>query len=222
MIIENGTYSVYAHINKINGKMYVGITSMNPEERWKKGKAYKENTHFRRAIEIYGWDNFDHVVFASNLTQEEAFNTEKMLISKLDLLNPKFGYNMIEGGSAPPINKAEDHPNYGKHLSKQTRDKISASRKGQSLGPHTEETKRRISESKIGKPHPCSEKRKKKVSLRMAGENNPRAKAVMCVETGKMYKTAKEASLALGKSKNAIAAAIHTGTKVCGYTWKYV
>ena len=47
-------YSVYMHINKINNKKYVGITSRKPEVRWQNGTAYNRNPHFNAAIEKYG------------------------------------------------------------------------------------------------------------------------------------------------------------------------
>lgn len=60
MIIKNGNYTVYVHVNKINGKMYVGITSQTVEQRWRQGKGYKHCVFFYRAIEKYGWDGFEH------------------------------------------------------------------------------------------------------------------------------------------------------------------
>lgn len=67
MIICNGTYSVYIHQNLTNGKRYVGITCKKPERRWGyQGAGYKSQTYFWKAIQKYGWDNFDHEVFASN------------------------------------------------------------------------------------------------------------------------------------------------------------
>lgn len=64
MEIYNGTYCVYAHINKVNGKIYIGQTCRKPEYRWNDGKGYKECTYFYNAIEKYGWDNFDHEILA--------------------------------------------------------------------------------------------------------------------------------------------------------------
>ena len=65
-------YTVYQHKNKINGKNYFGITSKNPEERWKKGEGYKSSPHFYLAIKKYGWDNFEHNILFEGLTKEEA------------------------------------------------------------------------------------------------------------------------------------------------------
>ena len=45
MILENN-YTVYVHINNINGKMYVGYTGMDVEVRWKNGNGYKGCKYF--------------------------------------------------------------------------------------------------------------------------------------------------------------------------------
>ena len=52
-----------------------------------------------RAILAHGWDGFTHEVVADNLNKEEADKLEKELIEKYDTTNPKFGYNIREGGS---------------------------------------------------------------------------------------------------------------------------
>lgn len=35
-------YSIYVHLNKINGKKYIGITCKKPEIRWANGLGYKK------------------------------------------------------------------------------------------------------------------------------------------------------------------------------------
>lgn len=101
MEIYNDTYCVYMHTNKINGKRYVGITKYgdDPNQRWHNGKAYPLNQHFSQAIKKYGWDNFEHEIIASNLTESEAKSFESLLIDKLDLMNQDKGYNLNSGGA---------------------------------------------------------------------------------------------------------------------------
>lgn len=117
MEIYNGTYCVYIHTNKVNGKMYVGQTihGDNPNRRWQNGKSYKHCTYFNRAIEKYGWDNFEHEVIASKLTKTEADNFEKILIKQLNTRNPLFGYNLTDGGEGV----------CGHKVSEETRHKLS-------------------------------------------------------------------------------------------------
>lgn len=100
MEIYNDTYCVYMHINKINEKKYVGQTKYgdDPNKRWRNGLGYELSSYFYHAIQKYGWDNFEHEVIASNLTQEEANHFEELLIEKLETTNPDKGYNLKSGG----------------------------------------------------------------------------------------------------------------------------
>lgn len=105
-------HKVYAHINKINGKMYIGITKAKTSQRWRNGKGYRHNKYFNNSIKKYGWDNFDHEIIASNLTKEEAENFEIALIREFDTTNNLKGYNISLGGGL---------------VSEETREKLSKS-----------------------------------------------------------------------------------------------
>lgn len=91
-------HTVYVHINRLNGKRYYGITRTKPEYRWNNGKGYYKNKHFTSAIKKYGWDNFDHVIIARGLTEEEACWLEIQLIREWESNNPNKGYNNSLGG----------------------------------------------------------------------------------------------------------------------------
>lgn len=98
---ENNHWTVYVHTSP-SGKMYVGITKLKPEKRWRvDGKGYfnSANIHFINAIKFYGFDNFTHDIVASNLTKTEAENMEKLLIKKLKTQDRRYGYNIAAGGS---------------------------------------------------------------------------------------------------------------------------
>ena len=97
-------YTVYIHTNKINKKCYIGITNRDAEKRWKNGKGYletKKNGEFNQpkfanAILKYGWENFEHIIWAIGLSKEEACRAEQLLISLWDSIDN--GYNILKGG----------------------------------------------------------------------------------------------------------------------------
>lgn len=62
-------YCVYEHVNKENGRRYIGMTGIDPEKRWGYGGGGYINQPFGRIIKEVGWDNFDHHIIASGLTQ---------------------------------------------------------------------------------------------------------------------------------------------------------
>ena len=95
---SDGFWKVYVHINKTNGKKYVGITSQKVEYRWNYGKAYSQSPYFSSAINKYGWDGFDHIVIAESLSESEAKNMEESLIREWHTQDRRFGYNATAGG----------------------------------------------------------------------------------------------------------------------------
>mgnify|MGYP003449930680 CR=1 FL=1 len=104
MLKELNNFTVYMHTNLTNHKTYVGITCRNVQERWQNGLGYKKDQPvFYNAIKKYGWDGFEHIIFAEHLTEEEAKHMERLLIAiyktnckKYD--HPECGYNMTDGG----------------------------------------------------------------------------------------------------------------------------
>lgn len=91
-------YCVYVHTNKINGKKYVGITSQKPNRRWGcNGDGYKSQM-FYKAIQKYGWDNFDHEILYTDLDKNTAGAIEMDLIERYKTNVPEYGYNLSIGG----------------------------------------------------------------------------------------------------------------------------
>lgn len=116
---EERNYTVYMHICP-NGKKYVGITSKNPNERWcRDGSGYKNNKDFWKDIKYYGWDNIKHIITKDNLNKKDGYNLEIESIKKYNSIFPN-GYNFALGGDIPPM--------LGKHLSKESKDKIRKSK----------------------------------------------------------------------------------------------
>ncbi len=128
-------YCVYKHTNKVNGKVYIGITSQHPRKRWDCGRGYQKNDHFWRAIQKYGWDNFDHEIIVEGLSPEEAFSEEQRLIQAYGSQNYENGYNQSPGGEGGNGLSGENHPMYGKHHSPETKARLSAVKKGVPYAP---------------------------------------------------------------------------------------
>lgn len=125
------SYTIYKHTSP-SDKVYIGITSQKPENRWRKGKDYKTCPYFYLAILKYGWDNIKHEILFKQLTKQEAELMEQELISLYKSNQREFGYNIESGG------------NLQKEISEETRHKISEANKKRVV---SEETKKKISET---------------------------------------------------------------------------
>lgn len=95
-------WCIYKHTNKLNGKGYIGKAIFPPQSRWGiNGKKYANQPAFSAAINKYGWENFEHTILLTNLTAEEAIETEIRLIAEHNTfcgVASGNGYNMTRGG----------------------------------------------------------------------------------------------------------------------------
>lgn len=208
-------YTVYAHINKENGKVYVGMTGTKPEDRWKNGRGYAKNTHFKNAIEKYGWDSFEHIILEEGLTREEACEREQYYIEYYNSMDTNYGYNMTSGGDyftfgEDAIEKMREFQRgpgngmRGKHHSEETRALLSKLHTGMKRSSesirktaeanrgrkHTEEFKQHLRDVKTGRPN-----------HKIAGGNNVFARPVLCYETGEIFDCVEDATKKYGYIK---------------------
>lgn len=162
-------YTVYMHRNKHNGKIYVGITTESPVRRWQNGWGYSSQPLFYNAIIKYGWDSFDHIILAENLSKNDACEMEISLIAQYKSYDRNYGYNRDLGGYAPGRVSEETktvlrEKNLGKKMSEESKKKMSAAKKGK---PLSEALKKQIGERSKGRP--TSEKQKEVARARMMG-----------------------------------------------------
>lgn len=94
-------YIIYLHKNKITKKVYIGQTKDTIERRARGGSGYQGCSHFYKAIQEYGWENFEHFILEEGLTSAQADEREKYWIAVFDSTNPKKGYNIKTGGKVP-------------------------------------------------------------------------------------------------------------------------
>lgn len=214
-----GSYTVYKHTAP-NGKVYIGITSQEPNRRWNNGYGYERQPYFMNAIKKYGWGNFTHEILFAGLDREEAEHKEIELISQYHSDEKAHGYNIEHGGNVT-----------GK-ISEETKHKISAALKCRHkdgapwLGKHhTEETKRKLSEGRKGDKNPMYGKTLSEETRAKMSETHKHCnlcKHVLCVETGKTFVSATEAARAMGLSQgnvSAVARGERSHTK--GYHFRY-
>lgn len=137
---------IYLITNESNGMVYVGQTIMSIEKRWNAHLCDARNGRRRcprldDAIRkdspaVFKIETICLCFSAADLDEKEAY-----YVKAFDSINPEKGYNTIPGGSMPSWR--------GKKFSQEHREKIRIAAKKRT---HSEETKRKFSEQRKGKP----------------------------------------------------------------------
>ena len=219
-------YIVYIHRNKLNNKRYIGITKRTTIERWGlKGQRYKRtNPYFYNAIEKYGWDNFEHIIYAEGLSKEDACEIEIKLIKEYKSQEKEFGYNIESGGTnsimseetKQKISKALKGNKNGQGIkcSEEKKKKISESQKGRKL---TEEHKQKLSLAKKGKP-----RKSPSIETRNKISKSHKKCQVFCEETNTIYESIQDCARKLNLSASWVCSCCKNKCKsVKGYHIRY-
>ena len=206
-------YKVYMHIFP-SGKKYIGITGQTLNERWRKGKGYKDNKYLENALNKYEWDEIEHILLFDNLTKKEAESKEIELIKKHKSSNRLYGYNIQNGGKSPGT------------LSKEIRDKISKSKKGKGTGKdnpfhgmkHSKETRQRLSIIASKRKHDKITKEKISVSRKIEVYQIDKNGRII-----EKWDSAKDAGDSLSIHNTSITAVCRGRRKTAGgFLWEYV
>lgn len=166
---------VYRHL-KPNGEVfYIGIGKTKKRAYSKCGR----NRHWHNTVNKYG---YEVQILKEGLSWEEACELECILIDYYGRRDLGLGplVNMTDGGDGM----------LGLKHSEEAKQKISSAMKGNTYRKGiimSEEQKLKLSEALKGKKH--SEETKDKISEAMKGGKNPKAKKVICIETGKIWNT---------------------------------
>lgn len=131
------SYDVYKLTNKLNNKVYIGITSKGIAARLKDHfYSAEHNSPFKihRALHKYGKDGFTKEIIDFCNSWDELVEKEKYYIKLYKSNQDEFGYNLTEGGDGT----------FGRIVTEETKDKIRQKALGREV---TEETRKKLSET---------------------------------------------------------------------------
>ena len=195
---------IYRAKNTINGKSYIGQTK-NFSKRKNDHISCAKRGHkgvFYNAIRKYGEEVFTWEILGSVDCIDLANKLEIRFIEEFNTLSHDLGYNIQIGGN--------NHKGY-KH-SDEAKAKIAEAGRGNknTLGyNHTDEAKAKIGKAALGNKY-------------------AKTRPVYCVETGVVYDTIADATLAMsdGKRVRSHIGCVASGKKnfnTCfGYTWRFL
>ncbi len=168
---------IYKVTNNKNGKFYIGAHSTNNvnDSYFGSGKVVL------RALKKHGVTNFTKDVLFIFDNKEDMFDKEREIVTE-DFVKNNDNYNMVVGGSAPPVYQHTDESRKrvseqfkGVALSDEHKEKISKTKKkvyhpyrGKEL---SEEHKEKNRQAQMGRKH--SEETKQKMRNKKTGKNNP-------------------------------------------------
>lgn len=168
---------IYGVTNTVNGRQYVGQTTVSIKSRWKRHREdankLTKDTVFCRAIRKYGAKTFVVRRIDTALSLDELNELEEFYIKKLKTLVPT-GYNMLPGGKNHTMLEMSKEKlrvsHLGKHHTEETKEKCRQAVLGIT---RSKETRAKMSAAKIGNQYnvgrACSQETRDKIGIANRG-----------------------------------------------------
>ncbi len=179
---------IYKITNKINGKIYIGQTTQSIAERWwqhrRRSPSQTHRSAIHNAIQLHGESSFTIEIIATGASIEELNRLEVEFIARYNSLAPN-GYNFLKGG----LNK-ECHPETkaliaAKLRGRPIKNRQNGAKKGRRL---TKEWKDKISATMTGVPQPWKYKPVRAIETGVVYESvNAASEATGIERTGLLY-----------------------------------
>lgn len=207
-----------------NNKKYCGFSS-NISHRWQTQTNYSRCPLVWKAMQKYGWNNIKKYIIFKSANKQEALDMEYQTIKNLDLLNPQFGYNLVDGGGALPhnatLNLSEEQIEHKRQIAKQMWE-----------NPETAEymKQRMREEDHVSRMQKTVEERKVIWGTHNLGRTPPNAKTILQIDINtnevlNEYPSARQAAIALGLDPKSCANIQRTargkGQTAYGYKWRW-
>lgn len=222
---------IYKITNKINGKIYIGLTkAKTPRRRWiyhRRDRSRDTHLPLYKAMNKYGVDSFNFEVIHDNINSvEELVELEKFYIKKFESYKSSKGYNCTNGGECNDTLVKNKNANFGrksKHfielnrrrkgipLSAEHRENISKSQIGRL---HTNDSKNKMSlrkrEDWANGVYSTKEYREKQSKSKIGVPNLKKRKIVICTSINRLFQSVEDAALYFTGDKKKVANIIST------------
>lgn len=180
---------IYKITNTLNGKLYIGQTTMALADRWsahvKASRLQRRRGHLHSAIAKYGLEHFVIEPIDAADDQFELDLKERDWIYRLRTRDNLVGYNIALGGGSPPAKLPEVAAKISATALSQNRkftgDRLAKCGKHNIGTHHSEETKSKMSETQKGKPK--SEEHKAKLRKDFCKRGHGRTPENVCSKT---------------------------------------
>lgn len=215
---------IYKFTNAVTNKIYIGKRekSVFDLSYWGSGKDWLQD------LNKYGKENIYRDILCWGFSRQELNQLEQMYIKQFQSQNPQIGYNIHKGGQGgnslgdtekwADLHRGNKNGRFGKTVSNETRTKISKANKGKI---RTEDFKLNVSRTLSGRKKPPNFGQK--LSKSTKGRKNTWAyKKVICIETGEIFESLKEASEIKKIYPQNISRSCRSTYTAGGYHWRFV